>query len=144
MTLSLKAAGSGWMVLLSDTSTGMQVNLKPNKFLMISMRLHAETKSKRIHSYSWPHLSLQVTQMTITVKTASLFLLTTATGTTTTVNTTEDTSASAEVRYIALTVVNTQKYLKHSFSCSLFQETHLSLLHLMTVTIPHHLTRRPA
>lgn len=53
---------------------------------------------------SWPHLSSQVTQTTITAKTACLYTLTTATGTTTTVSTKEDTSASGEVRYVALIV----------------------------------------
>lgn len=45
--------------------------------------------------------------MTITVKTACLYILMAATGTTTTVSTKEDTSASGEVRYVALIVVMT-------------------------------------
>lgn len=58
----------------------------------------------------WPRLSTQVTQTTTMVKTACLYLLTTATGMTTTVSSKEDTSASGEVRYVTwIGIVDTCK-----------------------------------
>lgn len=117
MTPSLKAAGSGQMVLLSDTSTGTQVHSKPNTFCMISVRMHSETIYITAELPSLLHLFSQVTQTTITVKTACLYLLTVATGTTTTVSRTKDTSANAEVSYVAL-IFDPLKQRTFNYQCS--------------------------
>lgn len=161
MTPSPRAAGSGRTVLLSDTFTGMQVNVNPSIFCRDIWENAFKNSTykdyclaKQLDSLHWPRVSSQATQTTFTVKTACLYLLTAVTGMTTTVRTKEDTSANGEVRYVALMVaLADRKFRQYSEccympvtlnSCFFFQETHPSLLHLMMVVTSHCLTWFPS
>ena len=134
MTPSLRAAGSGRMVLLSDTSAGLQVCLKPEISCTISVR-------NKTNNWTFSSRFLTGNPDNYYGEDCLSILINSGYWNDDNCSNKRGYICKKKGEYVALIVANRgQKSVFVTLnSCFLFQETHLSLLHLMTVTIPHHL-----